>query len=362
MSHSPEPSNSSPPVIKDKNPHNYRKVGYSLIVISVSLVLIGLLILEIGGNYHFSGDIMAKQEITAMTPKHGYNVVAFDYTQPVGAKIMFLGGAANFTDALQLRAADTPNYNGQKGQVLIFDTSTVNNTNSVSLAEVYAMTPTSGYNIVSFNTGMPVGARLSPQTLDSSLGAAMNDSSRYSSANADSQVQILTFTSSFDDNLKQVMGAKYDPTLESNNINQITSTPAKLIPPPPPAPVVQNTTSTAAPSNATAANATKTTASSTTVVTPVNATVVNATGKMKVNATATNSTGKVIVNTSVVTTGNGTKSNMTTGIVSSAISMTANATVSSPSNHTMTTTNHTSTNSTKSVSLSENLQVTTASK
>jgi hypothetical protein len=176
MSHSPEPSNSSPPVIKDKNPHNYRKVGYSLIVISVSLVLIGLLILEIGSNYHFSGDIMAKQEITAMTPKHGYNVVAFDFTQPVGAKIQFLGGAENFTDALQLRAQDTPNYNGQKGQVLIFDTSTVNNTNSVSLAVVYAMTPTSGYNVVSFNTLMPVGARLSPQTLDSSLGAAINDS------------------------------------------------------------------------------------------------------------------------------------------------------------------------------------------
>ncbi len=347
MSHSPEPSNSSPPVVKDKNPHNYRKVGYSLIVISVSLVLIGLLILEIGGNYHFSGDIMAKQEITAMTPKHGYNVIAFDFTQPVGAKIQLLGGAGNFTDALQLRAADTPNYNGQKGQVLIFDTSTVNNTNSVSLAEVYAMTPTSGYNVVSFNTMMPVGARLSPQTLDSSLGAAMNDSSRYSSANADSQVQILTFTSSFEDNLKQVMGAKYDPTLESSNINQITSTPAKLIPPPPTPPVVQNTTSVATPTNATAVNATTTTVSSTTVTTPVNATSGNSTGKMMVNATATMS--------------NGTKSNMTAGVHVDTISMTANATASGSSNHTVTS-NNTSSNTTKSVSLSENLQVTTASK
>ncbi|MGI0059947.1 MAG: hypothetical protein ACREBJ_09285, partial [Nitrosotalea sp.] len=295
MSHPPEPSNSSPPVVKDKNPHNYRKVGYSLIVISVSLVLIGLLILEVGGNYHFSGDIMAKQEISAMTPKHGYNVVAFDFTQPVGAKIQLLGGAGNFTDALQLRAADTPNYDGQKGQVLIFDTSTVNNTNSVSLAEVYAMTPTSGYNVVSFNTMMPVGARLSPQTLDSSLGAAVNDSSRYSSANADSQVQILTFTSSFDDNLKQIMGAKYDPTLESNNINQITSTPAKLIPPPPSSPVVQNATSVAAPVNTTAQMV-----SSTTVITLANATNGNSTGKIMVNATAA--------------IDNSTKSNMTVGI------------------------------------------------
>ena len=362
MSHSPEPSNSSPPVVKDKNPHNYRKVGYSLIVISVSLVLIGLLILEIGGNYHFSGDIMAKQEITAMTPKHGYNVVAFDYTQPVGAKIMFLGGAENFTDALQLRAADTPNYNGQKGQVLIFDTSTVNNTNSVSLAEVYAMTPTSGYNIVSFNTGMPVGARLSPQTLDSSLGAAMNDSSRYASANADSQVRILTFTSSFDDNLKQVMGAKYDPTLEYDNINQITSTPAKLIPPPPPAPVVQNTTSVAAPVNATAVNATGKIVSGTTVMPLVNATNGNSTVKMMVNATATNSTGKMIVNTSVVTTSNGTKSNMTAGNMTSTISMTANVTASSPSNHTMAMSNHTSSNSTKTISLSDTVKVNSTSK
>lgn len=349
MSHSPEPSNSSPPVIKDKNPHNYRKVGYSLIVISVSLVLIGLLILEIGGNYHFSGDIMAKQEIDAMTPKHGYNIVAFDYTQPVGAKIMFLGAAANLADALQLRAQYTPNYNGQKGQVLIFDTSTVNNTNSVSLAEVYAMTPTSGYNVVSFNSAMPIGARLAPQTLDSSLGAAVNDSARYSAANADSQVQILTFTSSFEDNLKQIMGAKYDPTLESTNINQITSTPPKLIPPPPAAPLVQNTTST---TNATAVNATAKTAPSVVIVTPVNATGVNATGKMMVNAT--------------ITKGNGTKSNMTTGNMVNSISMHENVTSSTNhTNHTSTTsasTNHTSTNSTKTVSLSESLNVSSTSK
>ncbi|MDE1814326.1 MAG: hypothetical protein KGI05_06645 [Thaumarchaeota archaeon] len=347
MSHPPEPSNSSPPVVKDKNPHNYRKVGYSMIVISVSLVLIGLLVLEIGGNYHFSGDIMAKQEITAMTPKHGYTIVAFDYTQPVGAKIQLLGAASNFADAVQLRNQYMPNYNGQKGQVLIFDTSTVNNTNSVSLAEVYAMTPTSGYNVVSFNTMMPVGARLSPQTLDSSLGAAMNDSARYATANADPQVQILTFTSSFNDNLKQVLGSSYTPTLESENINQITLTPPKLIPPPPPAPVVQNATNIAAPTNATVVNATVKMASSANVVAPVNATAVNSTGKMSLNTS--------------IAPGNSTKSNMTAGTKVNIISMNANATATGSSNHTMAISNTTS-NNTKTISLSENLKINTASK
>ncbi|MDH2907183.1 MAG: hypothetical protein PXX83_03700 [Candidatus Nitrosotalea sp.] len=348
MSHPPEPSNSSPPVVKDKNPHNYRKVGYSMIVISVSLVLIGLLVLEIGGNYHFSGDIMAKQEITAMTPKHGYTIVAFDYTQPVGAKIQLLGAASNFADAVQLRNQYMPNYNGQKGQVLIFDTSTVNNTNSVSLAEVYAMTPTSGYNVVSFNTMMPVGNRLSPQTLDSSLGAATNDSARYAAANADPQVQILTFTSSFNDNLKQILGSSYTPTLESENINQITSTPPKLIPRPPSAPAVQNATNIAAPTNATVVNATVKMTSSTSVVAPVNATAVNSTGKMPLNTS--------------IAPGNSTKSNMTAGTKVDTVSMAANATATGSSNHTMAISNTTSSNNTKTISLSENLKINTASK
>jgi hypothetical protein len=311
MSSHPESSNSLPPVVKDKNPHNYRKVGYSLIVISVSLVLIALLILEVGGNYHFSGDIMAKQEITAMTPKHGYTIVAFDYTQPVGAKIQLLGAANDFAGAVQMKNQYTPNYNGQKGQVLIFDTSTVNNTNSVSLSEVYAMTPTSVYNVVSFNTAMPVGARLAPQTLDSLLGAAINDSARYATANSDTQVQILTFTSSFDDNLKQIAGASYDPMLVSENINQIKLTPPKLIPPPP-VHVVQNTTS---------------------VTVPANTTIVNAAVKT--------------TNTSVTLSDNNTKPNMTAGTKMNTVSMIANVTTSGSSNHIMAISNNTSSNNTK---------------
>jgi len=329
MSHPTEPSDSSKPVLKDKNPHNYRKVGYSMIVISVSLVLIGLLVLAIGNNYHFSGDIMAKQEIDSMTPKNGYTIVVFDYTQPIGAKLKLLDSASTFEDAKKLQQQYTPDYNGQKGQVLIFDKSIQNNTNSISLAEVYAMTPTSGYDVVSFNTVMPVGARLASQTLDSSSGAAANDSARYSSANVDTQVQILTLTSSFDDNLKQILGSNYDPMLVSENINQIKSMPAKMIPPPP-TPVVQvNTTKTAPVSQ--------------------NTTTINAT------ATITNGTSIKKTNSSSTSPGLAAGTN-------SSLSMSENVTATNSSNHTATVSNNTSSNHTKTVSLSENLAVNSTSK
>lgn len=332
MSHPTAPSDSSKPVLKDKNPHNYRKVGYSLIVISVSLVLIGLLVLAIGGNYHFSGDIMAKQEIDSMTPKHGYNILFFDYTQPIGAKLKLLDSSNNLEDAIKLKAEYTPNYKNDKGQVLIFDSSIENNTNSISLTEVYAMTPTSGYDVVSFNTVMPVGARLAPQTLDSSLGAAINDSARYSSANVDIQVQILTLTSSFDDNLKQILGSNYNPTLVSENINQIPSLPQKMTPPPP-APVVP----------VVSINITKTTIKQNATITT------NATGKV------TNSTSVHQVNASSTTSG------LAAG-TGNSISMAVNVTATGSSNHTTTVSNNTSSNHTKTVSLSENLSVNSTTK
>jgi hypothetical protein len=329
MSHPTEPSDSSKPVLKDKNPHNYRKVGYSMIVISVSLVLIGILVLAIGNNYHFSGDIMAKQEVDSMTPKSGYTIVVFDYTQPVGAKLQLLGSASTFEDAKKLQQQRIPDYAGQKGQVLIFDKSIQNNTNSISLAEVYAMTPTSGYDVVSFNTVMPVGARLASQTLDSSSGAAINDSARYSSANVDTQVQILTFTSSFDDNLKQILGSNYNPEFVTDNINQIKSMPAKMIPPPP-APVVQvNTTKTTPVSQ----NATTTTTATTTIT---NSTVITQTNSSSISSALAAGT-------------------------NSSLSMSANMTTTS-SNHTATVSNNTSSNHTKTVSLSENLVVNSTSK
>lgn len=121
MSNPNEPSDASKPVVKDKNPHNYRKVGYSMIVISVSLVLIGLLVWAIGDNYHFSSDIMANQEIDAMTPKHGFNLVYYDTAQPVGAKLKLLDSASTIDDAQQKQTQYAQQNPSPNGMVLIFN-------------------------------------------------------------------------------------------------------------------------------------------------------------------------------------------------------------------------------------------------
>src|SRR5215831_7695925 len=86
-----------------KEPHNHRKVGYSMIVISVSLTLIGLLVWSIGNNYHYSTDLMSGQEIDAMTPKNGYNIVSFDDSQPIGAKLKLLDYSTTNETAIQLQ-------------------------------------------------------------------------------------------------------------------------------------------------------------------------------------------------------------------------------------------------------------------
>lgn len=346
MSNPVEPSDSSKPVVKDKNPHNYRKVGYSMIVISVSLVLIGLLVWAVGDNYHFSGDIMAKQEIDSMTPKSGYNVILFDYTQPIGAKLKFLDSTGAIETANSMKTQHTKDYLDQKGQVLIFDSSIVNNTNSVSLAEVYAMTPNAGYNIVSFNPVMPVGARLAGLKLDASLGDAINDTGKYADANPDKSIQTLAFTSSYDDNLKQILGSKYDPMLVSENINHVKLLPQKLILPKPPQ-VVVITNKTA----------------------PV---VLQNTTKIAVSATVTVSTNTT--KTSLIPNTNKTSMNMTKSmhVNMNNVTITANVATSHASNATMshttnTTTSHVSNatasnNKTKTISLSEKLAVNSTSK
>ena len=121
MSHPNEPSDNPQPIIKDKNPHNYRKVGYSMIVISVSLVLIGLLVWAIGNNYHFSSDIMGNQEIDAMTPKQGFNVVFYDTAQPVGAKLKLLDTASTMQEAQQKQIQYAQQNPSTTGMVLIFN-------------------------------------------------------------------------------------------------------------------------------------------------------------------------------------------------------------------------------------------------
>ncbi len=90
-----------------------------MIVISISLTIIGLVVWSIGDNYHFASDLMAGQEINAMTPKQGYNIVSFDDSQPVGAKLKLLEHAETSETALQLKEA----YAATKATILVFDSS-----------------------------------------------------------------------------------------------------------------------------------------------------------------------------------------------------------------------------------------------
>jgi hypothetical protein len=110
-----------------KEPHNHRKVGYSMIVISVSLTLIGLLVWVIGNNYHYSTDLMSGQEIDAMTPKNGYNIISFDDSQPVGAKLKLLDHSTTNETALQLQEK----YTVSGFTILIFNPSIDHNKNLV---------------------------------------------------------------------------------------------------------------------------------------------------------------------------------------------------------------------------------------
>ncbi len=330
MSH---PEDADKPVLKDKDPHNYRKVGYSMIVISVSLVAIGLLVWAVGDNYHFSSDIMAAQEIDAMTPKSGYAIVVFDYTQPIGAKLKLLGDTSTLDDAIKQQAANAQQYVGQKPEVLIFDSSKANNTNSVAMAEVYALTPNDGYQIISFNTALPVGAKLSSLKADDQYTNATNDVQFYASQITDPAIHIIILGTSFDDNLKQVLGDKYSPDLVPNNLNKFPQKPhiAKPVVTPPPV------------TNATQAN-------QTTVTPPT-------TNQTTISLPVTNQTVTV------------PKTNATVSVTSAVLT---NATVSANQTSNMTTamppvtnqtTNQTSTNAThaKSVTLSENMTLKSSS-
>ncbi|MDE1843438.1 MAG: hypothetical protein KGH95_07300, partial [Thaumarchaeota archaeon] len=191
-------------------------------------------------------------------------------------------------------------------------------------------------NIVSFNTVMPVGARLAGLKLDASLGEAVNDTGKYAEANADKLTQIVSFTSSYDDNLKQILGPKYDPMLVSENINNIKSLPQKLIlpkPTPPPVPVVNATTHTTPP-----------------------ATLVKNTTKVSISATISVSTNSTKSSISLLnkTSTNETKSSLP--VNGTKIIITANVVVS----HTNGTVSNTT--KTKTVSLSEKLAVNSTTK
>lgn len=207
MSSPTEPSDKSKPVVRAKNPHNYRKVGYSMIIISVSLVLIGLLVWSIGSNYHFASNIMASQEIDTMTPKTGYQIVLFDYTQPIGGKLKLLDHADSMDTAQELKNQYEKQNAGGIGQVLIFGISAVDNLNLMANAEVAAMTPKQGYNVISFNTALPVGAKLALGIHEMSLDNATKYQQLQEDQNKDPDVKYVIFTSSFTDNLKIVTGS-----------------------------------------------------------------------------------------------------------------------------------------------------------
>ena len=202
MSTPNEPAGNPKPIVRDREPHNYRKVGYSMIVISVSLVLIGLLVWAIGSNYHFASNIMAEQEVDAMTPKQGYNIVSFDYTQPIGAKLRLLDHADSIDAAKKLQDQYKQSVGG--AQILIFGISRDDNVDVMARAEVAALTPTQGYNVILFNHALPVGAKLTMSKHDNLLANATAYKQLQEEKNTDTDVTVLIFSSSFDDNLKSV--------------------------------------------------------------------------------------------------------------------------------------------------------------
>ena len=207
MSSPPKPADDSKPVVKDKDPHNYRKVGYSMIVISVSLVVIALLSWDLADNYHFSSNIMALQEVDSMTPKAGYNIVMFDISQPVGAKLKLLDHAGTPDQATSMQSQDAQQNQGKTIQVLVVNAATDFTLHLKSDAEVYLQTPKSGYNIILDNYPLAVGAQLTLASHEVSLKNATDYETQQQDEIKGQEVHILIFTTKYTDNLKMVTGS-----------------------------------------------------------------------------------------------------------------------------------------------------------
>ena len=195
-----------------KEPHNYRKVGYSMIVISVSLVVIGLIVWAIGDNYHFSSQLMSGQEIDAMTPKNGYNIVSFDFTAPVGAKIKLLDHTDSINQTKTLQDQYLQNIKG--AQILIFGNSRDSNLDLTAHAEVAALTPAQGYNVILFNNAMSVGAKLSLAKHDDSLDNATKYEQQQKDQIKDPDVNVIIFDSTYADNVAKVLGPNASTTAD----------------------------------------------------------------------------------------------------------------------------------------------------
>jgi hypothetical protein len=188
-----------------KEPHNYRKVGYSMIVISVSLTIIGLVAWSIGNDYHFGTGLMAGQEIDAMTPKQGYNIISFDYAAPVGSKLKLLDHTDSISEAKKLQ--DQYQQSAKGFQFIIFVNSRDSNVDLMAHAEVAAFTPIRGYNVIFFNHAMPVGAKLAMNAHTDLLVNATADEQKQQEENKDPDVSVIILSSSYADNLKTVLGS-----------------------------------------------------------------------------------------------------------------------------------------------------------
>ena len=66
-----------------KDPHNYRTVGWAMIVVSASLAIIGLLVLGVGQDHYFSDKLLKHKlaefsEMKTMASKLKNQTVALD--------------------------------------------------------------------------------------------------------------------------------------------------------------------------------------------------------------------------------------------------------------------------------------------
>ncbi|MGI0087277.1 MAG: hypothetical protein ACREBI_04895 [Nitrosotalea sp.] len=342
MSLSNDPANKPKPVLQGKNPHNYRKVGYSMIVISVSLTVIGLLSWNLSDNYHFSSNIMALQEVDTMTPKSGYNIVLFDVSQPVGAKLMLLDSTGTLDAARQLQSQDEAQNPGSTLQVLIFNATTDYNLNQMAGAEVFLQTPKTGYNVVLDNYNLAVGQKLTLGSHQESLANATSYEQQQQDQIQGQEVKILIFTPSFADNLMMVTNssmpvANYTLVLK-NTASAASSTPQT--------PGNQTTpVASSGGSNATAVATSQMTSSQTVTV-----------AENKTAVTATNQTVMISPNPNATSVA----ANKTTVMLSNpAIStVTANKTASMASNQTNTASSKTEMNTATSAKVAMNATAT----
>ncbi len=349
MSSPNELPNNPPPTVKDKNPHNYRKVGYSMIVISVSLVIIGLLSWGLADDYHFSSNIMALQEVDAMTPKSGYNIVLFDISQPVGAKLKMLDHGDTLEDALSLQSQDAQQNTGSTVQVLLFNASNGYNLNLMRDAEVYVQTPKTGYNVILDSYPLAVGAQLTLASHEGSLDNATAYEKQQEDQIQGQEVKVMIFTSTFTDNLKMATGSDIPVGAYALVANQ-TNTASNM---------TQTTNQTIATANTTSSNSTNLSAISSNATTTQTSIASNQTASVAANTTVTSvnqtasiaSNKTITANQTVNTTNNNTatittKSNQTNATLPTSVINNAPA-ASVQTNATSTNTNTTATTNTQ---------------